>query len=475
MNSIKVADMPRKQDGVKPGDARCPAITMQEIVARDDNPPPPVLAQESYRFLGDADIPVERYYAREFFDLEMQQMWPRAWQWACREEHIPEVGDTYLYEIGSHSILVVNTEQGIKAYYNSCLHRSTKFVMGEGTTYLEKIRCPFHGWTWNLDGSLAHVPCAWDFPHVEPDKYRLPEVRVELWGGFVFINMDVEAESLEDFMAPMPEHFANWRLEDTYIGLHTSKILPCNWKAGQEAFVEAYHSMQTHPQLMRTVIDANTQYDVFSHNVSRFYAAIGVSSPLLEEPLTEAQIAAEMVTGDRDSIGEFVMAEGDTARKVMSRQIRESFSEHYGRDLSHYSDSEVIDGIEYGLFPNMIIFPGLSLPMVYRFRPIGMDTDKCLFEILWLRPVPGSGERPEPAEPQMIAEEDSFNIAVGLDKAFAAIYDQDTGNLRAQQEGLRNARKGQTLANYQEVRIRHFHQTLDRYLTEKKSPRNSLI
>ncbi|RXL80108.1 aromatic ring-hydroxylating dioxygenase subunit alpha, partial [Citrobacter sp. AAK_AS5] len=74
-------------------------------------------------FLGDADIPIDRYISQEFFDREMERLWPRVWQWACREEHIPEVGDYYVYDIGNYSIIVVRADSGIKAYVNSCLHR----------------------------------------------------------------------------------------------------------------------------------------------------------------------------------------------------------------------------------------------------------------------------------------------------------------------------------------------------------------
>ena len=473
MDTMENQSLRSAKTGLMPGEARCPGITIQQIVAKDLRPPPPVLAHENYRFLGDADIPVEGYYTREAFDQERDKLWPRAWQWACREEHIPEIGDSYLYEIVGYSILVVRTKRGIKAYFNSCLHRSTKFVTGEGQKQLKQIRCPFHGWAWKLDGSLLNIPCAWDFPHVDPEKFALPEVRVGLWGGFVFINMDAEAESLEDFLAPIPEHFANWPLEDLFVEVHIAKVLPANWKLAQEAFVEAYHSMQTHPQIMRTVTDANIQYDVYSETVSRFYSAIGVSSPLYKGKLSEAEIAAEMVSGGRDAVGTIPMAEGETARSVMSRVLRDGLAERYGRNLSSYSDSEVIDGIEYSLFPNMFLFPGLSLPMVYRFRPNGMDTESSVFEMLWLRPTPQTGARPAPAQPIFLGEATSFSAAAGLDPSFAIIYDQDVANLRAQQEGLRTARKGQTLANYQEMRIRHFHLMLDRFLNEANPSRNA--
>lgn len=469
--------VPGDYAGLKPGEARCPAPSVQEIIRGDAKPAPAVLAHEHYEFLGDEDIPYERYISHDFFRLEMERLWPRVWQWACREEHIPEVGDYYVYEVGPYSIIVVHAADGIKAYYNSCLHRGTKLRASEGDGHASELRCPYHGWTWSLEGDLVKVPCAWDFPHVTPEQYKLPQVKVGLWGGFVFINMDENTPPLEEYMAPLGEHFANWDLDKRYIELHMAKELPCNWKTAQEAFLEAYHTMETHPQLMTGVGDANVQYDIYGDNVSRFFAALGVSSPHLETPLTEQELVNMMLVGDRSVLGDdLTLREGETARVVMARYLRKVLGEKYGTDLSRFSDSEVIDTIEYHLFPNMVLFPGLSLPMVYRFRPIGMDPDRTLFELLFLRPIPDNGERPEPASPIRIGEDESYSSVPGMDPSFGYVYDQDTNNLRSQQQGFKAAvkKRGQTLGNYQEVRIRHLHRTLDKYLFGEKAagPRN---
>jgi hypothetical protein len=119
----------------------------------------------------------------------------------------------------------------------------------------------------------------------------------------------------------------------------------------------------------------------------------------------------------------------------------------------------------------MIVFPGLSLPLAYRIRPIGTDVDRCLFELYILRDGPVGGQNPPPAESVRLKEEDSFGRAPGFGPDLAVVFDQDTGNLRDMQEGMKAARKrGATLANYQEVRIRHLHQTLDAWLGKDAAP-----
>jgi nitrite reductase/ring-hydroxylating ferredoxin subunit len=394
-------------------------------------------------------------------------MWTRTWQWACREEHVAEPGDYYVYEIGPHSVLIVRDAHGeIKAYVNACLHRGTKFRSGGADGAFTEIRCPYHGWAWELDGSLKRVPYAWDAPHVNERDFSLPEVAVGLWGGFVFVNLDSEPTPFDEYLAPIPEHLANFDMSSRFVELHIEKELHCNWKAAIEAFIENYHTQETHPQLLYGSDDEGTQYDVFTNHVSRFFCAFGVSSPSIEPPPTEQELVDMMLVGDRSVLGDAMEVKpGESARIVMARVLRQVLGEKYRVDLDRYTDTEMIDVSQYGLFPNMVLFPQLSLPMVYRFRPIGGNPNRTLFELLILRPAPDQGRQPPPARPHRLEERDSFTTVPGFDPNLGEVYDQDTGNLRAQQEGFHASRKrGATLLNYQEVRIRHLHQTLEGYL-----------
>lgn len=466
LNAVKPHGLPGAGDAET---ARCPGPSVQQIVAGDERAPPPVLAREEPRFLGSEDVPLARYFDPDIFAAEIEKIWGRTWQWVCREDHIPEPGDYYTYEVAHLSYLIVRQADGsVKGFVNSCLHRATKFKRGEGIGSSDTIRCPYHGWTWENDGQLKAVPCAWDFAHVDPAGFHLPEVRVGHWGGFVFINPSAEGPGLEDYLAPLPQHFKDWDIERRFVELHMAKELPCNWKTAQEAFLESYHVLETHPQLLKGTGDANVQYDIHSDHVTRFYAAGGVNSPHLAQPLSEQELVNTMLVGDRSVLDDsLTVKNGETARIVMARFLRKVLSEKYRADLSKFSDSEVIDTIEYHIFPNMVLFPGVSLPMVYRFRPIGNDPDRTLFELLFLRPVPDDGEAPEPPEPFRIGEDESYSTVPGFDPAFGYVYDQDTDNLRAQQQGFRASRKGkQTLGNYQESRIRHFQMVVDKYLAE---------
>jgi hypothetical protein len=275
--------------------------------------------------------------------------------------------------------------------------------------------------------------------------------------------MDPNAKPLEDYLGVLPDHFKDgWDLSQRYTVLHLQKELPTNWKAAMEAFLEAYHVVETHAQGLPTAGDANAQYDIFGDHVTRFVHTLGYPSPHYTTPQTQTEILQKMRMAPEGT----TVPEGSTARAVAAAHLRETLGRQWNVDLSRYSDSEMLDSIEYQLFPNMCLFPGVSLPMVYRFRPIGNDPGKTLFDLLFLRPLAPGMKRPEAPDPIAVGVNDSYADAPGMDPGLGAVYDQDTNNLALQYRGFQASKKsGQTLGNYQEIRIRKFHRTIDEYLS----------
>jgi phenylpropionate dioxygenase-like ring-hydroxylating dioxygenase large terminal subunit len=447
---------------MKPGEARNPGPSTRDTIMADGGKAPKELTTESYEYMGSEDIDYSVYTSRDVFNAEMEKLWPKVWQWVCREEHIPEAGDYMVYEVGYHSILVLRTkDMQVKAYYNSCLHRGTQLKPSDSQGSTENLRCPYHGWTWSLEGELLDLPCDWDFPHVNKDEFNLPEVQIGQWGGFIFINMDEDAMPLEEYLEVLPGHFANWPLDQRFTSLHVQKILPANWKASQEAFVEAYHSYETHPQALAFAANNNAQYDIFGERTHRFVHTFGIADLAWPEKQSEQEVLDKMPSIPD---GE-VLPEGMTARAFAAEFQRKSVGEMFGVDLSSRSVSEMLDSIEYHLFPNMFLFPGVALPMIYRFRPNGDDVDSAIFDLLFLRPLTPGEEPPEAPEPFCIGIEESYETVPGIEQWLGNIYDQDTANLGMQQKGFKAGKKrGATLGNYQEVRIRRLHKTLHQFL-----------
>ncbi|MFA5524921.1 MAG: aromatic ring-hydroxylating dioxygenase subunit alpha [Tissierellales bacterium] len=431
----------------------------QDLIATDTRIPPEDIREPIDSDLGLADSPRSLYTSPEIHNLEMARLWPRIWQFACREEQIAEPGDIHVYEVGDYSILVVRTDEGIKAYYNSCTHRATKLCSSD--THLQQLRCPFHGFTWDLHGTLTSMPCRWDFPQITDDSHNLDEVKVGLWGGFVFINFDPDANPLEDYLDVLPDHLAERRFEDMYIVGNYRKILPSNWKASIEAFLESMHVTETHWQTMTFSDDVNTQYDLYGENISRFLTAIGVANSAMEDKPSEQQVLdalfAETVRPPMDAPK---LPEGMSARAFAVAGMREQL----GEAVSNLSDAELIDAMQYSVFPNMVLFRSIGFPAVYRFLPNGNDPDTSIFDMLILQHVPPGQDRPEPAERVDLGDR-PFADVVELPDWLRLIYDQDVGNLALQQKGFKaSGRTGVTLSRYHESRIRHYHQTLQSYL-----------
>jgi phenylpropionate dioxygenase-like ring-hydroxylating dioxygenase large terminal subunit len=461
---------------LNPGEARCPGPSTRDIIQSDKDHAKDHLTEESYTFLGDKDIPFCRYTDPAFFKQEQDSMWMKVWQWACREEDIPEVGDYTVYDIIDKSVLIVRTaNDGIRAYANACLHRGTQLKPSDSCGRSKELRCPFHGFTWSLEGKITDIPCQWDFPHINEEEFSLPQLKLECWNGFVFINFDQDAQPLSEYLNVLPEHFRHWDFKNKFTAMYVRKRLPANWKACIEAFLESYHVLETHPQGISTVGDANTQYDTYGDHVSRFVHLVGYPSPHLDsqpdqQGILDALFAESVVEGAQSQQHNLVVTPGDTARRVFAEHMQTVLGDAYDRDFSHLSVSETIDAIEYSVFPNTCFFPSLLFPMVYRFRPDGNNPDNTIFDLLYLQPLPDSGKVPDPAEPFELNERQSFHEVPGFDPGLATIYDQDTGNLLSQQKGFKSSlKKGETLGNYQEVRIRQLHMTLDKYLSGRES------
>ena len=447
-----------------PGAARAPGPTLHEQLLADPTPPPAPLLVQSYAFLGDEDIPFTNYTSEDYAAAEFQHLWSKTWQWACHVDHLPEPGDYSVYDVGPWSSLIVRTSSGeIKAYYNACMHRGTQLRAPDTCGFAKELKCPFHGWTWSLDGALVDLPDRWDFPHVLDETHRLPEMPVEVFAGFIWVNFDQEAAPLSQYLGVLPEHFAAFDINDRYIETHVRKKLPCNWKAATEAFLEAYHVRETHAS-GQLGDEVTTQYDVFEPNVSRFIHTTGLDSPQRPVQRSEAELFAHMTRNLRHGQTTLELPEGTRARDFYAKYVQREMGDKYGRDFSHLSESITLDSIEYFCFPNAFFFPGLSLPMIYRFRPDPDDVNVSYFDLLMMRPRPLDGEAPPPPDVIHLDVDDSYTTAPGLG-GLGRVYDQDTANMAAQTRGFRaSIKRGQTLGNYQEIRGRHLQRRVREHL-----------
>jgi hypothetical protein len=220
----------------------------------------------------------------------------------------------------------------------------------------------------------------------------------------------------------------------------------------------------THPQIMTTTADINTQYDVKSSEnpfVNRMITPFGVPSPWLGE-VPEERILAEF-TGGQGKGAE--LPSGTTARQVLAEKSREIFGGMSGRDFSKTSDAEMLDAIQYFVFPNFFPWGGASQNIVYRFRPVRGEPERSFMEVMLLLPTPKDGPRPPPVKMRVLEPGQKWTEAPELGP-LGPVFNQDMANLPHMQKGMRalRGRRGLKLARYQESRIRQLHHTLMRFV-----------
>ena len=442
----------------------------REWIGREVNPVPPGLLDAPYEEAKCLDAPVTRYTSRDYAAKERDHVWRKVWQMACRVEDIPEVGDRLPYNVGEDSIMIVRTAPNeIKAFVNACLHRGR--VLCEHAERGTQIRCPFHGFTWSLDGRLKQIPEWWDFPHGTRDKFSLPEVKVEVYAGFVFINMQENPPPLSDYLEVLPEHLKTWRYGDRVKVAHVSKRLRCNWKLAMEAFTEPLHVIFSHPQMAGYAGDYEMSH--WGRHISRLFNVIGLPHPLLKGALDEDGVFQDIKRDfPLDDLPESLPA-GATARGLLAEKARKQVQREWGWDMSSVTDTELIDGIGYFVFPNTIFWPSFFLPIVHRWRPYGDNPAECVMDTMVIIGRPEGTERPVRIEPTELGFDQSFAEASEFGDT-GRILDQDVSNIESCQRGLGITRsKTVILSRYLESINRRIHDTLDHYVgdDDREAPR----
>ncbi|HTZ70333.1 MAG TPA: aromatic ring-hydroxylating dioxygenase subunit alpha [Acetobacteraceae bacterium] len=442
-----------------------------ELFARDSKPLEPALRAEGNYMPKPRKLAFSRYTSRAFAALEMEHLWRKTWQPVLREEDIPEIGDRKPYEVGTLSFIIVRSgPRAFRAFQNSCLHRGTRLCHGPSSGL--SFKCPFHGWEWNIDGSLKNVPSRWDFPDVTDAEYHLPEAKTGTWGGFVFINPDPDCGPLEAALGVLPQHFTAAECEDRYTFCGFRKKLRGNWKQAQEAFLEAYHVIETHPNILTYNGDTTTRYDIWDDGVTQVSRAITAAAV----PSGHLGDDASRILAAEHSLQTFAMqmpgaelppiSSAETGRKEVADWRRNVMGPALGVDWSGHSDCYMLDANQYFMFPNFFPWYGEGLPLTYVFTPLGDDPNECMWETRLTLPIPPHGPRP-PAADLIELDFDTPLAAVPSLGFMAGVFDQDGSNIPLVQLGLRSALSPDaaiTLGRYQESRILAFHDMLDKRL-----------
>lgn len=197
-------------------------------------------------------LPARMYHDPAIYAEEVGRIFSRMWLCVGREEDIAKPGDYMTRSIGDESVVIMRDAKGqVNAFYNVCRHRGSRLLTetcGQGQS---SIQCPYHAWTYELDGSLRGAPHMEDVKNFDKKNFSLRPVRLDRWDGFLFINLDQEAESLRDYLGAMATKFSRFGMGGLRRGKRINYTVQSNWKMLAENYSECYHCFLIHPELNR--------------------------------------------------------------------------------------------------------------------------------------------------------------------------------------------------------------------------------
>jgi phenylpropionate dioxygenase-like ring-hydroxylating dioxygenase large terminal subunit len=197
-------------------------------------------------------LPAWIYNHPEMTRLELERILRPSWQIACHISELPKSGDFRTFDMGPDSIVVLrDREQKVRAFHNVCRHRGARILDGAGHCP-GTITCPYHGWSYNYEGSLLGVPGRESFPGLERSEYGLKPVHVELMFGFVFVSLGTNPPSLKDRWEPFRAELEPYRFEEMVPLVPVShEEWDVDWKVAMDNYLESYHVPVGHPGLNR--------------------------------------------------------------------------------------------------------------------------------------------------------------------------------------------------------------------------------
>jgi Rieske 2Fe-2S family protein len=205
------------------------------------------------REMSQASVPMTlpaRYYTdAEVFRREVERFYFGQWICAGRSSQIPRAGDYFLRDAAGESMIVTRGEEGeVRAFFNVCRHRGTRLCIAAEGAFAGRIRCPYHGWSYGLDGSLMGAPHM-DQPGFCRADYPLHSVRAEVWEGHIFIHFGREPEPVSRRLSALSEKFAAWRMCELRLHRRIVYDVRANWKLLILNYNECLHCPAVHPLL----------------------------------------------------------------------------------------------------------------------------------------------------------------------------------------------------------------------------------
>jgi len=371
------------------------------------------------------DIAVERHTSRAFFDLEQEHVFGKSWVIAGRAEDVARPGDYFVFDDLRDPLIVVRGTDGVvRCFYNTCQHRGAPVVRDQKGS-ARRLRCQYHSWTYEIDGgTLVALPDERDFVELDWEQRCLPQVSCDVFAGFVFVNKDSGAAPLADWIGGAAEMFAPFRAEGLREIYRESVTVPCNWKVTAEAFLEVYHFKHIH-----------------SHNGVSVLNNLGAAMGLY--PNGHSRMITPYSTQNCERLG---MDSWDDWKPV---------GVPAGDAIAGVPDMVTCTSTAVSLFPNVIIPLGASGFPINIFWPVDERTTR-LDWIYYAKREWDGDELPE-----------DWKVRRTI---YNQIMDEDMQNMAPMQQSIESPALQGIPINYQERRIWHLHEQIDRMIGAERLP-----
>ncbi len=227
------------------------------------------------------------YHNAELTHLEMEQVILKSWIFIGHISEIKKKGDYLAFDMGRERALVVRADDGeIHAFHNVCRHRASRVVADDRGHCGNSLICPFHGWSYHLDGRLKNVPFKQGFPEIDADQFGLKPIDLEIWHGMIFIRFAGDGPSVAEQFAPAEEEITLYRIEDMDVYEKAWRLdFDVDWKAVLDVDSEGYHIPVGHPELFDLVGSTYTdqQFDCGLGRASGSFTGRRFKTPKVKE------------------------------------------------------------------------------------------------------------------------------------------------------------------------------------------------
>ncbi len=410
-------------------------------------------------------ITSDRYYSKEWMQKEWDKVWTRIWHIGGLASDLVDEGDYITHNFLRESILMIKQADGsVKAFYNSCLHRGNRLVWSE-IGGAPSITCSYHGWRWAPDGRLIEAQDAEDFPQGNPcDHVRLSEVACEVWGGFVWFNMDTNAKPLAEWLSPLTDILAGYQMETMKRVMYLTAEVDCNWKIIRDNFNESYHLPTLHPELATFIDDdyTDTVFEMYPSGHNRMVQKGCI-------PSARADVPEAMQAPLDDILKEWDLNPTDfedrarAARKAVQDAKRRLGPARGFKHFDTLTDSQLTDYYHHTLWPNLTFTMSPDGFQVLRSEPHPTDPEKCIFDHwFFMPPVEGRSEVMTPLGMRPFVDAEREYPKPGDSLGFVA--DQDLSIITGQQQGLHSRGYKGGILSKQEKRVQRFHEILNDHI-----------